>query len=318
MTLRPLLFCLLASASFLPLPALAQTDPGAMERMDRLEHDLQLLQRQVAQGGPATGGADTGAPITNSNQLEMRLTGIEDQIRELRGNVEQNQNEVRKLADNLDRFQKDTEFRLNQQPAAGAAAAPAPVGPPKIVSNIPGQQGAPVVAMQYKADAPQPPEADSLGEENKDPTRGDPSKKKVVPGELKSNFATPRDHYNYAFRLLNQTQYEQAAASFDDFVAKYPKDALVGNAYYWGGETYYIRRDYVKSADYFRQGYEAMPEGPKAADNLYKLALSLNALDRAKEGCVVLQEVVAKFKKTSTNIAAKAEQELKSSACRKG
>lgn len=301
MTMSRFAAALLITVSAYSLPALAQTDP--QERVDRLEHDLQLLQKQVANGAPV----DSGAPITNTNQLEVRLSGIEDQMRELRGLVEQTQNQVRQVTENLNKFQQDTEFRFQQQPQAAAhTPAPAPVATP-TAANPP----------QQVSDTSNLAVPDELKNQNLDPTRNDPTKKKVAPGALKSNFATPRDHYNYAFRLLNQTQYEQAAASFDEFTQKFPKDALVGNAYYWEGETYYIRRDYVKSADLFRQGYESMPEGPKAADNLYKLALSLNALDRTKEGCVVLQEVVSKFKKTSTNVANKAEQELKSTSCRK-
>lgn len=283
--------CLLASTCFIHAPAYAQSDPAAMERVDRLEHDIMLLQRQVARGETPSLPAGDGAPIANAGQLEVRLSGMEDQLREMRGMIEQNQNEVRKIAENFERFQKDTEFRLSQQPATPMAAAPTAQG--GAVQNL------------AAATAPEPAEAAPMAEQKKTP-----------PSQLKTNFPTPRDHYNYAFRLLNQTQYEQAATSFDDFAAKYPKDPLVGNAFYWGGETYYIRRDYTTAADYFRKGYEAMPEGPKAADNLYKLALSLNALDRGKEACVVLQQVVAKFKKTSTNIAAKAEQEIKTSGCR--
>ncbi|MBY0407326.1 MAG: tol-pal system protein YbgF [Rickettsiales bacterium] len=280
MKTRAFLISLLIASSLVSLPARAENDPAAMERMDRLEKDLQLLQRQVSRGErPASEGG--GVPLTNAAQVEVRLSGFEDQIRELRGMVEQNQNEVRKLAESMDRFQKDTEFRLNQTPANGMA------------------QSAPTTQTL----AAQAPAAEAPAEAK-------------APGALKSNFATPRDHYNYAFRLLNQTQYEQAATSFADFTQKHPKDPLVGNAFYWGGETFYIRRDYVAAADLFRQGYEAMPEGPKAADNLYKLALSLNQLDRQKEACVVLQQVAAKFKKTSTNISAKAEQEIKNSGCR--
>lgn len=274
------------SVAFLAFPAQAQTDQ-ASDRVDRLERDIQLLQRQLARGEPIT--VDNGAPITNANQLEGRLTAIEDQMRELRGNIEQVQNEVRRVSENFDRFQKDIEFRLNQSsPAPQASVAPPSPAASKAVAS------------------------DASTETTDSETTEQPAKKTDA---LKTSFNSPRDHYNYAFRLLNQTQYEQAAKSFDDFVKKHPKDPLSGNAYYWGGETYYIRRDYVKSADYFRQGYEAMPEGPKAADNLYKLALSLNALDRGKEACIVLQQVVAKFKRTSTNISAKAEQEIKSSGC---
>jgi tol-pal system protein YbgF len=224
-------------------------------------------------------------------------------MRELRGKIEETQNSVQKVAGDLDKFQKDTEFRLNQPPVAAPAAAAAAGAPKKLGTLTVPAPAAP------SADAPATPAAPAAASADADPS-------KKAPPALKTNFPTPRDHYNYAFRLLNQTQYEQAASSFDDFTNKYPKDPLIGNAYYWGGETYYIRRDYVKAADYFRLGYEAMPEGPKAADNLYKLALTLNSLDQGKEACVVLQQVVAKFKKTATNITAKAEQEIKNSGCR--
>ncbi len=303
--------CLLISTCLFAAPSFAQSDP-AMERMDRLEHDIMLLQKQVA-NTPANSAA-SGEPISNAAQLEVRLSAIDDQIRELRGLVEQNQNEVRKVAENLDRFQKDTEFRLNQPGAAPAAAAPAPAA---AAAPAPAPAGTTNTTKNLAAAVPAPAAEAAPAEGDKVEVKpADPAAKKPVL-QLKTNFPTPRDHYNYAFRLLNQTQYEQAAASFDDFTNKYPKDALVGNAYYWGGETYYIRRDYVTAADYFRLGYEAMPEGPKAADNLYKLALSLNALDQGKEACVVLQQVVAKFKKTATNIATKAEQEMKNNNCRK-
>lgn len=291
--LRPLIMTLRVYTASLALlllaatslsPARAQSDPAAMERMDRLERDIMLIQRQVSRGEPMSGG---GEPIANAAQMEVRLSGLEEQMRALRGMVEQAQNETRRLAENFDRFQKDTEFRLNQ-----ASGAPAP-GPAPLTGVSP---------------SPAAPVAQAAGPST---DTAEPAVKKAI----KNNFATPRDHYNYAFRLLNQTQYEQAAVSFDEFTAKFPRDPLVGNAYYWGGETYYIRRDYVRAADYFRQGYEAMPEGPKAADNLYKLALSLNALDQGKEACVVLQQVAAKFKKTATNVVAKAEQELKNNAC---
>jgi len=293
MKIVSLALLMITTTCFMAVPVWAQTDQ-AFERVERLEHDIQLLQKQVARGETVT-STDGGEPLTNTNQLEIRLTGIEDQIRDLRGNVERIQNDVRKVTESLDRFQKDTEFRLNQ-----ASAAPQDSAPSGAVASE---------ATPAPSALPAPE-----GAQNPEPLVDQNTKKKPI--TLKTNFPSPRDHYNYAFRLLNQTQYEQAAVSFDDFVAKYPKDALAGNAYYWGGETYYIRRDYVKAADYFRQGYEVMPEGPKAADNLYKLALSLNALDRGKESCVVLQQVVAKFNKTSTNIAAKAEQEIKNSGCR--
>ena len=61
-----------------------------------------------------------------------------------------------------------------------------------------------------------------------------------------------------------------------------------------------------------------MPQGPKAGDNLLKLAMSLDALNRDKEACVVLKQIIVKFKQSSTSplLSAKADQESKRIGCK--
>jgi len=295
--LLPLLFCLISST------ALAQTDTAAMERVDRLERDIQLLQKQVARGEtPAAPISDEAvAAAGGPAQLESRLSAIEEDMRSLRGKVEEVEFQNRKLTEDLAKFQKDTEFRFSEMHPGAPAASETPAEQPlakkserKIIAGN----------VDKQSDTLMPAET----------TAGDGTLRKpeeTAPGQ----FNTPRDHYNYAFRLLNQTKYEEAAKSFSDFTKKYPKDPLIGNAYYWQGETFYIRRDYVTAADNFRQGFEALPNGPKAADNLLKLAMSLDALQRDKEACVVLGQVIGKFKKSSISIADKAESEQKRIGC---
>lgn len=295
---------LLAGTALAPLPSMAQlSNDQAMQRIDRMEHDLMLLQRQVARGdaGVITGSsinADPSSPPANPAQLEVRLSGIENQIRELRGKVEENEFQNRKLTESLDKLQRDVDFRFNElnnkPPVNDAPATDAPAAKNDAAD---------------KGDQLGKPEATTAG----DGTLKVPEPESDTPPKT---FATPREHYNYAFKLLNQTQYDQAAATFDSFTKKYPKDPLVGNAYYWGGETYYIRKDYVNAADRFRQGFEALPTGPKAADNLLKLAMSLNALKRDKEACIVLDQLTAKFKKSSTSVIEKAQQERKRIGCK--
>lgn len=128
--------------------------------------------------------------------------------------------------------------------------------------------------------------------------------------------ANPNDQYNQAFRLLNQSKYDEAYTAFKQFVTQHPKDALVGNAYYWMGETFYVRRDYVKSADQFRQGFEAAPKGPKAGDNLLKLAMSLSALNRNSEACVVLRQVAKEYATKSGAVVGKANNEMARIGCK--
>jgi len=306
------IFLLFACASFASA-ASAQTDNNSAnaQRMERIEHDLTLLQRQVGRGDSGaptiTGGGTIDGSSVNQAQLEVRLSNIEDQIRELRGKTEESQFQVRKLSETLDKFQQDTDFRFRELTPKPAAVAVDPAA-------APGEAPKPLVA----------PAADAAPKNDLQMTQAtpsalpqtSPSTAPKAPAEEVPNFASPREHYNYAFRLLNETKYEQSAAMFDSFTQKYPKDPLVGNAYYWGGETFYIRHDYAGAADHFRQGFEILPDGPKAADNLLKLAMSLDALKRDKDACVVLGQISAKFKKKSASVTEKAEAEYKRIGCK--
>ncbi len=318
-------FLLLAPLLF-TAPAYAEgSDTSGADRIEQLEQDVLLLKRQQERarlnGDNASAPAEAGD--IGSAQTNVRISALEQEIKLLRGQLEEKDFAIRKLADENERFKKDTEFRLGElekaaQAAAAAAAAvpPAPVAPEKppektlkkkidvSVKEVPEKPAA--------APAPAKPEAAPVAPAAPKPEEK-PAAEATPPAPPTGD--TPRDHYNYAFRLLNQNQYEEASKSFADFVKKFPKDPLVGNAYYWQGETFYIRKDFTASADNFRQGFEAMPSGPKAGDNLLKLGMSLAALKKDKEACVVLSQVVAKFKTASANVAAKAEAEHKRIGC---
>ncbi len=315
----PLLATLLISASTLTFPTFSQAmdNTAAMERMERIERDFMLLQRQVARGGPTTVNTDD-LPAEGAAQLEVRLSSIEEELRLLNGKVEENEFQVKKLVETFEKFQKDTEFRLNEM-APGAASAdgvqPAPGTKPDPAQQTLQKRDPAHVKTIEEGKTVETPTAATGESAPKDLTTAGDGVLRVPEKEDPESFSTPRDLYNYAFRLLNDTRYEDAAASFAAFTKKYPKDPLIGNAYYWQGESYYIRRDFVSAADNFRQGFEVLPTGPKAPDNLLKLAMSLDALKRDKEACVVLQQIIIKFKKSTASVANKAELEKKRIGC---
>ena len=319
------------------LPAYAADNEELNGRLDSIERNMMLLQRQVARepasGADSSGAADS-APAGSNAQVEVRISALEEEIRKLRGQMEENQFQNKKNADTLDKFQKDVDFRFTQiasQPAAAPAAAPA------IPPADAGAERKPLPALDKQevgdgtADAaaketPKKPAPVVDDKSVKQPGKMEVKVKDTKDGKVKESeaaapaataqqFANPREHYNYAFRLLNQNKYDDAATSFKSFIKKYPKDPLAGNANYWLGETYYMNHDFVGAADSFRQGFEASPGGPKAPDNLLKLAMSLSSLKHDKEACVVLKQVVNKFGKSSPNVSHKAESEKKRIGC---
>ncbi len=104
-------------------------------------------------------------------------------------------------------------------------------------------------------------------------------------------FDDPADQYKYAYSLLSRAQYAEAEKAFETFIRDHPNDSLTDNAYYWLGETYYVRKDYQAAASSFARGYQAAPKEPKAPDMLLKLGLSLIALGRKEDACQTFQRL---------------------------
>ncbi len=277
----PAFAAMLVLSTSLSAPALAQYEYDD-------ESSTAQYERPVTRT-PVGGNASTA-------RLQVRINELEEQVRRLQGSLEQASFGNKQLKTQMEKMKTDMEFRLSAlekgAPATGAATASATDQPQNLAATA-----APV-------------NSGAISEEPEEPVKQQESKAPVP------KFDSSSEHYSYAFKLMNQAKYAEAGNAFDAFTSRYSKDPLIGNAYYWLGETYYVRKDYVKAADSFRQGFESMPTGPKAGDNLLKLAMALGATGKEKESCVVLKQVVTKFGKTSGTIKSRAEQEMNRLDCR--
>ncbi len=279
--------------------ALAQDNSVLLDRISRMERDITFLQRQIYRGAsvdpnaPGVPGASAGGLANMQNQL----TAMQEEVRALRGSVERAQFQAKRAEEEVKKLSEDVEFRFQAleraQRSAAAAAAAAPVA------------DTPEAAETASADEGFSPDAgkESSPGNVREPARYTPSEAAEKPA-VKETVTAPSDGadamYNNAFAMLNRKQYAQAAEHFSGFIRKYPSDPLVPNAYYWLGESHYARGDYVRATEQFRKGYEAAPQGQKAADNLLKLGLSLSNVKRAQEACVVLGQVASKYKKSAS------------------
>ena len=280
-------FPLTASAQSIDTRALAQ-------RMDKIERDLNVLQRSVARGEALPTAEDYERSPAGLADSEIRGGALDEQIRKLQGMIEEAQHANRQNADQLAKLAKEIDFRLSALESRANSAAPAT---PAV-----GEDAAPAPASAVK-------ESEDAYLDKRPADAGE------APAKTAENFATPRDAYNHAFKLLRQAKHVEAGKAFEGFIARYPDDALTGNAYYWLGETYYVQRDYLKAADNYRKGYKAQPAGPKAAENLFKLGVTLSSLEKNKEACVVFGQVLEKFASSSGAVKQKVEQEQARIGC---
>ena len=109
----------------------------------------------------------------------------------------------------------------------------------------------------------------------------------------------PQNKYDLAFAHLRAGRYVESARGFEDFIQNYPNDELTDDAYYWLGESYYVKRLYPQSLSAFQSLYKKFPNSVKASDALLKIGYCYFEMDdmvKAKEN---LQNVIDQYPDTS-------------------
>lgn len=286
-----------------------------LDRIDRLERDMNLLQRQVYRGtGPA--GAPAAPPAEGQAALtyEVRMSQIEDQLRDLTGQIQQISHDLDQLKQRVETLSNDVDQRLAVLEHGGAAPPPGIGGPRPLAGGpppgapppgAPGLSPPPHVLGQLPVGAGQTAAAGAaVGAGTASP-----------PAPASPPPATPQQQYDAAFKLLREANYPAAETALRAFIQRYPKDPLAGNAQYWLGETYFVRKDYANAAAVFADGYQKYPKGGKAADNLLKLGMALAQLGQKADACHAFARLEHDFPTAPATVKDRAGEEKKRLGC---
>src|SRR5690606_34306974 len=119
----------------------------------------------------------------------------------------------------------------------------------------------------------------------------------------------PKQAYEAAYGYLLQQNYSAAESAFEDFLKRYPEDALAGNAQYWLGESLYVRGQYKAAASAFLKGYQTYQRSAKAPDSLLKLAMSLDRLGQKDAACSSFEELNSRFPNAPSHVKTRAQTE---------
>ncbi|PCI34325.1 MAG: tol-pal system protein YbgF [Alphaproteobacteria bacterium] len=124
-----------------------------------------------------------------------------------------------------------------------------------------------------------------------------------------------KQQYSYAQKLVTKGQYAKAEGALAEFLKRYPKAQLAGNAQYWLGQTYYVRKMYTKATRAFLEGYNSYPKSPKSPAFLLKIGMSLNAMGEKKDACDAYRELATRFPDSLESKSKRPAQE-KRAGCR--
>lgn len=313
--------------------AQAESNEQLKQRLRQMENELQTLNKAVYKGeelpsSSTLSGGSSGDPTYQAN-VEIRLNSIEQQLRDLTGKVEQQDFAVKQVQDQLQKSLTDMDLRFRdlEARANGGSAAPAatepsastmmdappqpmPTGMPRaLAAPSPADSAADAAAPDINApDINAPAPSDSPTQQN----LGIVPEKSVQAPQSSGNAA---NDYEAAFAHLKSGNYNLAQVGFNQFIKSYPNDPLTANAVYWIAETYYGQKKYDQSARAFAESYKKYPKGPKAADSLLKLGLSLAASGKTQDSCVTLKQVKKQFATGEASVLRRTDQELKRLGC---
>jgi tol-pal system protein YbgF len=206
------------------------TDPA--EALKEIRENIRLLQERQA---------DTGADMTN----------LADQVRKLRGELEDINNPERLKSDRQDILARleDLAARMRKiETLVGTGKSPVKDGKP--------------VATQA-----------------------------AVPDATKAGKPDLKESYNEAFGDFKEGNYHEARRSFQAFLKQFPDSSLASGAQFWIGECYYMEGNFEKAILEYDKVILNYPKGEMLPHALLKQGLSFLKIGDKTGAKIVLEKL---------------------------
>lgn len=225
------------------------------------------------------------APNQALIDLHYDLQSLRDEVRQLRGIVEEQANELRELRQRqMDDYQ-DLDRRLSArqdgspQPMASVSTGTDPAAPSANSSQgVSGSFGSSGSGGFYPAPSSASDDQPPMGQA-------------VAQVQNQGDDQAEAQAYNATYNLLKARKIDEAVAGFTNLVAKYPNGKYTANAYYWLGEIYLLQNNLPQAENAFSMVTQNFPIHRKAADATFKLGKVYHQMGQTDKARNLLQQV---------------------------
>ncbi len=285
--------CLCASGLALsPRPAAAQiTSREGIELRDEilsLRHELDQLRAQMPASGSYLGNsAPAAAPSSGQSDMVVHLLGrmntLEDEIRHLRGQIDELRNQDQQAIADLRQKLDDLKFEVENPSAAnaGAGSPPSPA-PARTLSAPPATARSALAQPSLARSAPHQAASDTIAAARAALAHHDYATAARIAHAILSRRAAPdapEAQFILAEALSGQHQWSRAAIAYDD-------------------------------------AYNRAKRGPHAAASLLGLAASLSAINEGRAACETLGELRHQFPSAAHAMAGQIAAVSRRARCR--
>ncbi|MFI4963244.1 MAG: tol-pal system protein YbgF [Legionellales bacterium] len=195
----------------------------------------------------------TSAKFNDNAKLIEKVQSLQQEIQELRGQLEVQAHDLKLLQQQQIAFYKDLDTRLGASSGKSASNKPSAdlsmdLKNTASVASIPAAipKAAPVKKIKV-AQAVQPAIHVS-----------------------RTNPADEQISYLAAYELVKNKHYDEAITAMETFSRKYPQGGYTANAEYWLGELYMVKKEYPKAIAHFEVVLNQFPSSSKSAASMLK------------------------------------------------
>lgn len=259
-------------------------------------------------------GAQTAASNDALSLLLDQNRQLQTEIQALRGMVEEQGFEIRKLQrDSLSRY-TDMDDRLRSLETSAAAQPSMPIGA-STSPGIGGQPSAPgtrtdamptIVGVRDPGSADTPTTGSATTASTTAPTApltaadtaSSRSSRVTSRGTLQPAVLSEQQLYQMAYDSVINSNFERSIAEFDQYLSIYPQGRFVTNAHYWKGQAYLYLNRYDEARDSYEIILEQFQESAKLPDAMYGLGLAYQGLGNIPQARQLLNEIKRRFPNT--------------------
>lgn len=235
----------------------------------------QSSQQRPSEGAPAA--SPEGSRLTT---LYYQIQLMQEELRQLRGQVEEQQF----LIDRLRRDQREQYLDLDGRVSALTSGAAASVSTPAAAS-APSSSPTPNSTPQT---GPEPLAQVTTGRTASAQPVNRPAASRPASS---SASAAEQQSYNAAIALMRDKRFDDSVDAFNQLVVDYPNGALTPNAFYWLGELYLAKDELEQSRQSFTQVMNLYPDHRKVPDAIYKLGVVFSLLGDSRRSLELLKRV---------------------------
>ena len=270
------------------------------EKINRLEKEISDIHKTLYITDSDVSVKEDKKPI--SSKYQRRINKLENDFAKLNGPFEEIFFRLDQLQSKLGKITSDVDFRLSTKNNTSTGGLP-------IAKRDRSDEKDTFAYLDNTSDV------NTSGGDAE--ILGTIEKKDIIDEsfEVARNFQSPDDLFNYGKDSLRNLNYSDAEDAFRGFVKKYPKDEKIPNAYFWLGESLFVRESFPEAVLAYGEVIKSYKNHKKAPASLLKIGIAFSNLDKKKESCNALKKVLKQYPDSERDILKKTNYIIQEKNC---